>query len=147
LLVSPPQLRKRLAVVLKAFGWQWHEAERLIYIPSWFGWNEPNGSNVKAGWMEMATEIPSERLRNAVRTAVERRSNAVGTQEQEQEQEKEVPPNPPDGGLRIRPREFAKAAAHRKATMGRCNHDPECASYADCVTLVALELRGEAVSA
>jgi hypothetical protein len=37
----------------------------------------------------MASEIPSERLRNAVLTAFERRSNGVRTQEQEQEQQQE----------------------------------------------------------
>lgn len=145
--VSPPQLRKRMSSVFDAFGWEWYEVDRLVYIPSWFEWNRPNGSKVMEGWRQMVDDIPIERLRNAVRSALDRRQNGNDTQEQEQEreQDQDVPPNPPAGGRRLTAKELQKAREHI-ARIGGCGHGLTH-DIGECARMLALSWRGEQVSA
>lgn len=152
--VSIKALSVRLRAVSQVFAWEWREASRLFYVPSWLTWNRPNGVNATKAWQAEASRVADpmlkRRLLDAIGMASAGHLDGVVTQDQdqEQEQEQEVPPNPPvPGGLRITKRERAKAEEHRRKTAGRCSHDPTCESFAACVELTALELRGRRVPA
>src|SRR5437867_6908891 len=47
--VSTTSLRRRLNSVLDAFGWQFDESTRVLWIPSWWKFNSPEGPNQLTG--------------------------------------------------------------------------------------------------
>lgn len=58
----PQTLSKRLETVCQTFGWHFHSATRVLYIPSWWRWNEPANVNVMRGNLKDLHEIPPSPL-------------------------------------------------------------------------------------
>jgi len=106
----PQTLTKRLGKVCETFSWAFDKGSRVLYIPTWFKWNPPDGVNVMKGSLKDLNEIPScglvdlfarnvESLPDTVReTFIEglrqRLPKGIGTQEQYQDQEQEQEQEP-----------------------------------------------------
>lgn len=58
--VTTAAVTKRLAFVVRAFGWEFDKEARVIWIPSWWAWNDPK-ENSKAfqGALTDLNEVPA----------------------------------------------------------------------------------------
>jgi len=99
--------RRHFSSVCRTFGWVYDDAARVVWIPSWWTWNEPENPNVLKGCLKDLDELPAtfltdqfakndetlpETLRQTFREVVTTRLNKrfpkrSRNQEQEQEQE------------------------------------------------------------
>jgi hypothetical protein len=67
----PQTLRRRLRNVCETFGWHFDSAKRVIYIPSWWRYNQPENVNVMRGSLKDLHEIPPSPLLHAFCNNVE----------------------------------------------------------------------------
>jgi len=56
--VAVETIRKGLADVGATFGWTFDAAARVLYIPSWWKWNQPANANVLKGNLKDLNDIP-----------------------------------------------------------------------------------------
>lgn len=124
---TPRTLREGLRNVSQAFDWRFDDASRVLLIPSWWEWNQPENSNVLKGCLKDLPEVPASALlplflqalapmleahkttlpkgyENVPKTFAER----TPIQEQEQEQEQEPKPE----GSFTAPEGFAEFQSH-----------------------------------
>lgn len=102
------RVRKGLGTACQRLNWHYDEAARVLYIPSWWKWNQPEAANNMTGNLKDLAEIPESPLLHmfasnfrhidpknldAFRTGCQPLGvpvhNPSPTQEQEQEQEQE----------------------------------------------------------
>lgn len=77
---SGRQFQKRLDVVLRAFGWRYDPAARVLWIREWISENPPQNPNVVQSWRKAFNEIPNCPLKteawNVVREFVSQRGES-----------------------------------------------------------------------
>jgi hypothetical protein len=56
--VGVETLRKRLADVQATFGWLYDADARVLFVPSWWRWNQPENPNVLSGNLKDLNEVP-----------------------------------------------------------------------------------------
>lgn len=161
-----PDLKARLARICALFGWQFDAQARVMYIPSWWEWNRPENANVLRGALTDLGEVPESDLRDQWRETTanvcetyrvtfperspQRYPQRTPIQEQEQEQEQEVPPVAPlRGAIPMRPAKLRRRAEEirRREWVGRCHHEPACATYESCIARLVSDLRTSQVEA
>lgn len=59
---SPQSFRKAFEKVCKAFGWKYDNANRVLYIPSWWKTNTPNNPNVLKSFLADMQDLPQTPL-------------------------------------------------------------------------------------
>jgi hypothetical protein len=106
---------KRFGNVCQRLGWRYDKANRILYIPTWWKYNQPENGNVLISNLRDLDELPDspvvtefcrnvsclrEDLRETFRdTLAKRYPKRLAHQEQEQEQEN-TPSSPPRGDAR-----------------------------------------------
>lgn len=161
--------KSRLAAVCPRFGWRFDAASRVLLIPSWWEWNEPENKNVLKGALKDLSEVPDTPLRDEWAAATRKvcgthgvtfpermgdglpdgSGNVSGTlpkrtpiQEQEQEQVPRPPVAPHRGAIPMRPAKLRRRAEEfRSRVWMRCRHDPPCDGYEPCIARLVDELR------
>jgi hypothetical protein len=89
---SLAQVRKRLAVVLAAFDWQFEDDTQLLWIRSWLKWNPPNGIHQRKAWQNAISVMPNGKTRDAImKLAFGVPENPI-LREQRAEEEQELDP-------------------------------------------------------
>lgn len=102
-------LRERFLRVCETMGWRWDSRSRVLYIPTWWRWNQPENVNNLIGNMKDLAEVPKTQFTEEFRrnttylksdlkqTFLQRYGNVTETvskrppsQEQEQEQDIDV---------------------------------------------------------
>jgi hypothetical protein len=77
---TPEQIGERLHAVCTAFGWHYDAAARVLFIPSWWTWNQPENPNVLKNLLGDLAEVPpSDLLADFARNIVTLRPTLRGT--------------------------------------------------------------------
>ena len=134
----PQTFALRFAKVVKTLRWGWDERLRVLYIPTWWKWNQPANPNVLKSTLDDLTELPqtpllqefasnTEYLRGTLpqtftQTLGRRLRKVSPHQEQEQEQEQEqkraaTPPVFSDGSDNGNPKRKPKPTIPVPATL------------------------------
>jgi hypothetical protein len=105
---SPQTFRERFKKVVTTLSWQWDDARRVLYFPTWWKYNPPENANVLTGNLRDMDDLPETPLAaafyanlkylepNLHRTFRERSPKPCPIQEQEQEQEQEQDKESPE---------------------------------------------------
>jgi len=56
--VTPETVKKGLANVTGTFGWTFDSVAKVLWIPSWWRWNQPENPNVVRGNLKDLNEVP-----------------------------------------------------------------------------------------
>ena len=57
--MSPRVFRIGFRRVLEAFGWQWDETTRVLYIDTWWKYNPPENANNVVGNLKDLEDLPA----------------------------------------------------------------------------------------
>ena len=60
--ITTDSMKKKFAVVIKAMDWEYDEASRVLFIPSWWRWNPARNPNILKGNLKDLDEVPATAL-------------------------------------------------------------------------------------
>lgn len=103
---------KRFGNVCQTLNWVWDSTSRVVFLPTWWKYNQPDNPNSLKGCLDDAHDLPQtlllkefcssgkylQKKHAKVWRTFAKRSGNVTPQEHEHEHEQESSPQPPKGG-------------------------------------------------